>query len=210
MELQFIRRDPLESLRKAIPENIEKYATNNMPWMDKFFQEKEIKVPSFDSGIEIPENIVLTMGGAESDAENAVILHEAFRNRLLPVQATDRRMWVYLTHVTFWDYMRKRWPVENTVNESGMNGTVTDRYFLSRGLFRNGISRLYWVAELTYDESLSNPYEYTRFLFGDQDLINQIDGRSFCRNRTLLQAILGTLQKHPDLSETQKDNSLKS
>ena len=109
------------------------------------------------------------------------------------MQATDRRLWVQLTHNDFYDYMRSRWPVENVLNESGTNGTVTDRYFASRGLFRNGISRLYWIAELTYDPSLEDPYEYTRFLIAYQDLINQVDGRSLCRNRNVLRSCLKAL-----------------
>ena len=59
--------------------------------------------------------------------------------------------------------MHSRWPVENAVNEKGTNGTVTDRYFAARGLFRNGISRLYWIAEVTYDSDLDDPYEYTKY-----------------------------------------------
>ena len=66
--------------------------------------------------------------------------------------------------------MRSRWKVENTLNDSGTNGTVTDRYFVSRGLFRNGISRLYWIAESTYDESLEDPYEYRLTVGNEMEL----------------------------------------
>ena len=44
----------------------------------------------------------------------------------------------------------------------------------------------------------------TRFLFSNQDLINQVDGRSFCRNRIILRSCLKTLKKHSSLSEAQK------
>ena len=63
---------------------------------------------------------------------------------------------------------------------------------------------LYWIAELTFDESLEDPYEYTRFLMKYQDLINQVEGRSLCRNKTVLRACLKALKGAGELTERQK------
>ncbi|WP_028128875.1 DUF6339 family protein [Selenomonas sp. AE3005] len=204
MNLQFLRQEALDVLSRSIPENIELYADQESPWINDFFVKHEIKVPSFMSEIDIPDIELIYGADSKNDAENAVRLYEAFKNRIYPVQAMDRRLWVQLTHNEFYGYMRSRWNVENTLNDRGTNGTVTDRYFVSRGLFRNGISRLYWIAESTYDESLEDPYEYTRFLIGYQDLINQVDGRSLCRNKNILHSCLKTLKNAGDLTERQK------
>ena len=57
--------------------------------------------------------------------------------------ATEERVWAYLTHNVFWDYMRKRWPVEDANHQESF---IKMRYLFSKSmgqaLLRNGISRL--------------------------------------------------------------------
>ncbi len=204
MELRFLRQEAMDALQKGIGENINHYADDKEDWTESFFLEKGTKVPFMKSDLLVPDFELISGEGASQDIENAILLHSSFKGVLKPVQAADRRLWVALTHTSFYPYMVHRWPVENSVNDHGTNGTVTDRYFASRGLFRNGISRLYWLAELTYDESLEDPYEYTRFLMEYQDLINQVDGRSLCRNKDVLRACLKVLKDAGELSERQK------
>ena len=205
MELRFLRQEARDAIQKTIGENINRYKEEKEDWTDAFFLENGIAVPIISSGITVPDVELETGEGASQDIENAIRLHTSFKDALKPIQAADRRLWVALTHTVYYPYMMNRWPVDGELNEKGTNGTVTDRYFSSRGLFRNGISRLYWLAELTYDESLDNdPYEYTRFLMSYQDLINQVDGRSLCRNKNILRACLKTLKEAEALTEHQK------
>lgn len=204
MELQFLRREAMDVLRKGIGENLTRYTEEKEGWTDSFFLEKGTKMPLVTSEITV-SNVDLALGkDASNDIENAILIHGAFKDVLKPVQAADRRLWIALTHTEFYPYMISRWPVENEANESGTNGTITDRYFASRGLFRNGISRLFWIAELTYDSSLDDPYEYTRFLMGYQDLINQVDGSSLCRNKNVLRAYLKAMKNAGSMTERQK------
>lgn len=205
MIIQMLRQEALDRLSKDASLNIEKYSFSEEVWMEEYFKEKEVKLPLFSSGIMLADDIKLIMGNnAENDSENAIRMHEALKGKLNPVLATDRRFWIAMTHTVFYPYMRSRWEVENKLNDKGVNGTITDRYFMDRGLFRNGISRLYWIPELTYDESLEDPYEYTKFLIENQDLVNQVDGRSFCRNRIALRACLKVLMNAGDLTRSQK------
>ena len=60
------------------------------------------------------------------------------------------------------------------------------------------------IERAYYDDSLEDPYEYTRFLIEYQDLINQVDGRSLCRNKNVLRSCLKTLKNAGDLTERQK------
>jgi hypothetical protein len=204
MELQFLRREAMDTLRKGIGENIIRYAEEKEDWTDSFFLEKGTKMPLFSSEIIAPDVELVLGKDAANDVENAILIHKAFKDVLNPVQAADRRLWIALTHTVFYTYMTSRWPVENETNNSGTNGTITDRYFASRGLFRNGLSRLFWIAELTYDSSLEDTYEYTRFLMNYQDLINQVDGSSLCRNKAVLKAYLKALKKAGEMTERQK------
>ena len=204
MILSFLRQEALYVLSRSVSENIDLYATQERPWINEYFSEHEIRGPFIKSEIEVPDVELMNGSDSKNDAENAIRIHVAFKNHIYPVQATDRRLWVQLTHNDFYSYMQSRWPVDNSLNDKGTNGTVTDRYFASRGLFRNGISRLYWIAEFTYDDALEDPYEYTRYLIAYQDLINQVDGRSLCRNKKILRSCLKTLKDAGDLSERQK------
>ena len=204
MNLEFLRQSACDLLAHEIPENISLYSNEGESWVEDYYQKKDIAVPLIASEIDMPDVDLLMGQESNNDAENAIRLYTALKGKINSVQATDRRLWVSLTHGLFYEYMHSRWPVENALNDNNTNGTVTDRYFLSRGYFRNGISRLYWLAHLTYDESLEDPFEYTRYLLSNQDLINQVDGRSFCRNRVVLRSCLKILKKNPGLSEAQK------
>jgi hypothetical protein len=204
MELKILRQEAYDALYKDISENIAFYADRKDIWIEDYYQAKGIKLPVIDTDIEAPEIELICGQDPSNDSENAVIFYENYKNLLKPVQAADRRLWAALTHTTFYNYANTRWPVTDSVNESGTNGTVTDRYFLSRGLFRNCISRLYWIPKLTYDDSLEDPYKYTKFLFSNQDLINQVDGRSLCRNKSILKSCLMVLEAKDGLTESQK------
>lgn len=205
MELLYLRQEALDKLAKSVDKNISHYSedTDN-EWVEDFFRSESVKRPLFSSEIEM-DDIELQCGDdASLDADNAIVLHQALRGKLNAVQATDRRLWVALTHTVFYPYMISRWPVENILNDKGTNGTVTDRYFMSRGFFRNGISRLYWIAEMTVDDTLDDPYEYTRYFISNQDLINQVDGQAYCRNREVLVSCLKALKAAEPLSENQR------
>ena len=204
MDLKILRQEAYDSLYKDIPSNIEYYASQKDEWIEDYYQTNGIKLPLIESSIDLPEFELICGQDSSNDAENAVIFYENCKEILNPVQASDKRLWAAMTHTVFYKYTTSRWPVDNTVNESGTNGTVTDRYFLSRGFLRNGISRLFWIPKLTYDSSLEDPYKYTRFLFSNQDLINQVDGRSLCRNKTILKSCLSVLETKDNLTEYQK------
>ncbi len=213
MKLYFMKQKSLDSLQADINNNLEKYQIET-PWADEYFIEKETPKYYFDTGIEI-DDYQLTPGGPEMDFQNAKIIYEAFKGKLNPVQASDLRLWAYLAHVQHWDYMSARWKIDvpDEEDEPGdgkgqpREKTITrvkTRYFfgasMGKALVRQGIARLYWSAYLTYDETNSNPYEYTEFFFSKQDIFTSITERSYARNKILLLAALKELKKHPELS----------
>ena len=77
-------------------------------------------IPVGKSVFEISQDFQLLMPDDENgyyDTENAIILYKEFQT-LNETQASDSRLWVYLTHVTLWKYMRKRWPLEKFNDDS--------------------------------------------------------------------------------------------
>lgn len=144
-----------------------------------------------------------------SDAENAqrVYLH---MKSLSDSQASDERIWVAYTLQEQIDYMRYRWKCSDTKS-------MLNRYFFNysgnRSLFRNGMSRLWWIARVTYDEKNVDPFVLTKYLCGKQDLIENICGRSVFNNRTIQKATIrvmyeeekkGRIVKREDFRELAK------
>lgn len=118
------------------------------------------------------------------DFENSKILYEAYKE-LSPVQATDTRLWVYLAHGPYWEYMQVRRPVEKQPIKKRGDYILTHWFIKSVSatyLLRQDISLLWWTAHLTYDEKLSDPYKLTKEAFSMLDytrfLLPGTQGRS--------------------------------
>jgi Family of unknown function (DUF6339) len=190
----FLRDSHLERLRQNIGPNSKKYCSDE-PWLSGYFGEEAWQL---QSNIEMPEDTILTLPASKTevfDLENTQTIFTALRH-LTPVQAADERLWAYLSHVTYWEYMRKRWPAEQYTNRR-FGENIQDRYcFMSdrpRALIRNGIARLWWYGYSTYDETRNDPFELTAVLLKNLDVTQSILERAFSRNRTVTHAVLSVL-----------------
>ncbi len=146
-----------------------------------------------ESHIEM-EDIVLDnsqVSGKEAltDSENVQRVYSHMKG-LSDSQASDERIWVALSLGEQIDYMRYRWKCNNS-------DEMLNRYFfnysIQRSLFRNGLSRLWWIGRVTYDEKKEDPYALTKFLCKDQDFIETICGRNVFNNFTILKATISAL-----------------
>lgn len=111
------------------------------------------------------------------EAANAIKVFEYLGN-LTPVEASDRRLWSYLSVVTFAEYTRNRWPLET---EPSWQNRAARRWLMPRGnraeLVRNSIARLWWVAKLTHDPNVGrplsrrddDPYAYLKIALATED-----------------------------------------
>lgn len=130
------------------------------------------------------------------DFENAKIIHEAYKT-LTPTQATDVRLWAYLAHIPFWDYMKKRFPIEKQPNRK-KGSYILEHWFVDgispQNFIRHGIALLWWGAHLTFDPKRKDPYELTQELFSMLDytrtLIPGIQGRNQNFSRALMEFVL--------------------
>jgi hypothetical protein len=144
---------------------------------------------------------------ASEDINNATKIYE-----YLPIdntQASDIRLWIYMTHITFKDYLLARWPVGESDNEQ----RVLDRWFLTgnaRSLRRNAISRLWWATHLTvapwetddYFAQLKNDdrYIYTKALLRIEDATSALMERKLSWSKRILIAILEYMRKHDEFA----------
>ena len=134
------------------------------------------------------------------DLENSIALFSAYRH-LTFHQAASENLWCYMTHIQYWAYMRRRWPVANS--DTNQEEYIKEHYFLKnstdRSLIRNGIARLWWYAKLTYEETAEQPFRLTGILLSQLDITQGLLERSWGRNRNVLHGYLEFLAANPEL-----------
>ncbi|HVZ97800.1 MAG TPA: DUF6339 family protein [Chitinophagaceae bacterium] len=197
IELKVFQQSYVDKLFRDVvsTNNFDNYKADHFPYEEKF--------PRGNTGIFISEDF--TLDADKSDFENSKALYEELKT-LNETQASDERLWVYLTHVTFWKYMRKRWSMEKS-SEGKEIGRLKDRYFLRtpniETLTRNGIARLWWYAHLTYDTAKTNPYELTEVLLKRADLSVGITERALGSNKNIRTALLEFLKDNPTIASNE-------
>ena len=206
MQIKIMKRKAISQLIADIPSNVEKYAKET-GWLESYMISKGIEFYTVPTGIVIPD-VELKNGGPETDAENSELLYESLKDVITTRQASDLRLWAYLAHVEFSDYMSERWSVdvadkEDEEDEGGgqtnkLVNRIKTRYFFGasngKAFVRQGIARLYWSAFLTYDDDNSDPYEYTKFFLGKQDVFVAATERTLARNKVFLLESLKVLK----------------
>lgn len=84
--------------------------------------------------------------GNTYDADNSAIVYRALAN-LTPQQATDERLWLYLTNCELWKYARARWPLPEDLDKRRRQIKLHYLVPSNRGLIRNNaIARLWWMG----------------------------------------------------------------
>ena len=174
--------------------------------IDDYYLDQFPDIPNYPKGstkIFLPEDFKLKIpdNNKHYDLENSINLYENLEG-MNETKASDPRLWTYLTHIKFWEYMRKRWPLEYLENAPGR---IIDRYHLKylklESLVRNGISRLWWFVHLTIDDKRQDKYELTKVLTSKQDIIVGILERTFGSNENIRFALLDFLKQNPDVAE---------
>jgi hypothetical protein len=191
--LTIFRQTFVDGLKSSVPSNLGNYRRE-----DKWATQLGTKTSrEIETRVEMKSALTLDEPDGENlkDLENAIRVHKALQ-QLTPLQARDPRVWTRLAHVDCWKYMRGRWPVERWEKggaEKVARGVV-GRYFVpgsdSRALLRNGIARLWWTAQLTYDATRDNPYELTSVLFSKEDIMQQMVERNMGRGPEILTGFL--------------------
>jgi hypothetical protein len=192
MSLKYLTDSFLARLRNTLPQNASHY-TSAQPWLDKVAAGSKYCRETGVDVVSLPSLIV--SGRPEDDGDNSVLLYGALA-KLTPNQASEERLWAFLSHVTYLPYMVARWGTSNI-------GIIEDRFFLKGGgigsLVRNGIARLWWSGYLTYEPKRSDPFELTRVLFSKQDihtgLLQRSLGKSPIIRRATLEYLSGNSEK---------------
>lgn len=177
---------------------------------DEFEYNKESEIPNLEIKYN-PVELILPSGSNNFDFENSKIIFESFPT-LNPVHATDERLWTYLTHVTFWKYMKARRPIEDQPMNKRVD-YILEHWFVqqqsAQALLRNDISLLWWVAYLTYDDSRKDSYELTKEAFSMLDYTRHLLPGTQGRNHEFTHAVLEFVIENKDLFKDYKESKVR-
>ena len=124
----------------------------------------------------------------DTSLNNAIKLYESLKD--LPAYIlTDERFWCWLNFEKFYKFaLNEIPPKEDKV--SVLRDHLLFYQGKRRGLFFGSISRLFFRVFLSVDESLEDPYIYTRFIFENPDRFRNLSWRTFSGLKHLVLATL--------------------
>lgn len=103
-----------------------------------------------------------TPGG---DVTTAIAIYEAFKD-ISPVLAQQDDLWVYLSHVDLFDYVKIRWAIPSNASDEEKINHIEHHWFRDKFQFmRTTFAGFWWNVRLTISPELDDKYELTRYLF---------------------------------------------
>jgi len=219
---KIFKRDAVERLRSELRSgsSLESYFKESFPVKEKDLLPSTIVLEGKAPILKAPESDPVS-----ADIDNAIILHDYYR-KLDETQASDPRLWVYLSHAEFRKYTLVRWGLDGTFKDLKDPAEKTkainyllEHWFISgndRDLRRHAISRLWWAGHLTYapwesdpeffgDLENKDPYYYTRVLFSTQDIYQQVLERAMGRSNHILISVLDFLGKNKEFAQSREN-----
>ena len=203
MKLKFFARKSLDQLKGGHSQNFSSYRDNSLPDL----MQSNPELVTHESRIEVGDLPRLTVDENDRGAHdglNAQILY-TWLSKLTPVQASDPRLWAWLSHVPFADYIAKRWPWRPGSGENtpkSQKDHVLSRYFLQSNSLasfsRHGLARLWWGAHQTVDKGRNNDLELSEVLFSHQTLQQALMERTLARPKLVARLVLDTWKRHTD------------
>jgi hypothetical protein len=147
---------------------------------------------SVEPAYELGEPPALT-GGSDEDAANAQKIHEWISSAKPKIPRTvlaDGRLWAALCHTTFVEYMIGRWGPKAKTNDEPKDSRVNSRFFANgegqRTLVRNGLARLYFAAEIVFQ---NGNYNLLPIFFVKQDIHQNFIERALAGDAELIRSI---------------------
>lgn len=202
MNLIYFTKDAYRLLKKDLNLNKDNYYSED-PWLDEYFATAGLDEFYKTSSITVP-NIELICIGDDTETKNSddliniKSLYNEYKDKITPLQASDPLLWSALCHITFKDYILKRWKkADDTVS-------IDKRFFATEGrsslLYYNAISRLWWSGYLTYDEERksTNPWYLTETLFSAQQIQKDLFDQPFSMNKNIVKGLLSALKRIQD------------
>ncbi len=159
-------------------------------------------------GINQPEGLLERLDPtSDGDLQTAIAIYEAYPD-LTPLMAQKDSLWVYLTHVDLFDYVKRRWPIPSNIEEDKKCRFIENHWFHNPTNFlRTTFAGLWWNVFLTIDESREDKYELTKVMYncGQDWRIMRFGELSLVRNKESMTGVLEFLAENPEIVKNNFD-----
>lgn len=192
------------ALQKVFKRGYMDYLKNNIKVAD-YLQEafpidKTQVVPLH--GLNNPEGLFERLNPSpDGDLQTAISIYEAYKD-ITPLFAQQDDLWVYLTHVDLFEYVKKRWPISTNIEEDKQIRFIQNHWFHNPTNFlRTTFAGLWWNVFLTIDETREDKYELTRTMYncGQDWRIMRFGELALVRNKESMIGVLEFLSENPEI-----------
>ena len=155
-------------------------------------------------GVQRSENLLDRLDpSSEGDLQSAIAIYEAFEN-ISPVFATQDDLWVYLTHVDLFEYVKKRWAIPQEATCDEKINHIEHHWFRDKFQFmRTTFAGFWWNVKLTISPELNDKYELTRYLFKNTEFRTSSFGElPLIRYEGAMKGILEFIRDNEDIFNT--------
>lgn len=201
MVLQAMQRNALIGLKNRLEECYDRYYSEETnEWILELCGENPFIDLMEINDFELAD---LSLPKGEIDIANCKILYSKLKEYFTPSQASDERLWAGLCNGTFYGYVKKRWGYTGEIQGDKRTNVlnITSRYFfgggMREGVYKNTLSKYWWVGYLLYDEKNSNHF-WKLDVLGANDLNSKITtifrSNNFSSNKEITDGILKSLE----------------
>ena len=185
-------------------------------WSQEPFSFKEDQFITDDTVNSAAEKIKLEIGGnkAGDDYANAIKIYEALPG-LTYSQASSPLIWTYLTHVPFFNYVQRRYPIERAGDSHIARAIYVQRHWFINPINwhniirNNAISRLWWMVALSIVHEEADKYLLTKELFSMQDYTAHLMTYPLGRSIDIRHGLLKFVASNPNLFVKYKEAKIR-
>lgn len=187
--------------QKAVKELVEAFRVDDRTYLSSIpfaIGYEELESPDIDMADHLAER-----ANPDSDFETAIALFESFPH-LNALEASSEGFWTHLTHIELWDYMRKRFPLDDLSPEA-RHDRIKKKWFLGEpsqsALIHHPLAGLWWGVKLTWapERGVAGQYDLTKILYRNLDVPTRTLGTyELGRLPAAIKGILGYVSEHPE------------
>lgn len=197
INIKYLANDVLDTLKANVKDIPQKIIDNpyDTEWLNDYAEKdiyvtKKYKIEDFN--LDIPTSA----DDKDIDIKNSITLYEHLK-KLPNYVLSDERFWLWLMFEKAYRICQILMPIK-----SADSSVFKDHWLFSngnrRGLFFGALSRCYYRVSMTVDETLTDPYELTKFVINFPERFRVYSWRSISSQKHVL---LGVLKAEKEIVE---------
>lgn len=198
-KVRYFTASAVDDLRSEIVRRLDWYYQPSQDGARKWVNPREALRDAGIDAAEIGGLLEISAQSHRDDPHNAIAVYNAL-SELTPHQASEERLWTYLTHMQGAEYVAARWLSDRPDDDEKAAQKVRNHFFArgNRALIRdNGISRLWWLGFIAHKTDPEAPDRFLEILLHRQDVRSALLERpAVSTNPKVLRRIYDVMLEH--------------